>query len=58
MSYEYFILLFLINNINSYIVCNIELFPKDNYKTLYEQNSPKDIISKELNYLFHLTLPK
>jgi len=48
MSYEYFILLFLINIINSYIAFNIELLPKNNYKTLYEQNTPKDIISKEL----------
>ena len=43
-----FIIILIINNIYCYIVFNIELLSKENYNTLYELNSPKDIISKEI----------
>ena len=46
--YKFFISLFILNLIHCYIIFNLELLPKENYKTLYELNSPKDIISKEL----------
>ena len=46
--YKIFISLFTLSFINCYIIYNLELLPKENYKTLYELNSPKDIISKEL----------
>ena len=42
------IIIFIQNNINCYIVFNLELLPKDNYQSNYELNSPKDIISKEI----------
>ena len=43
-----FINALVINNIYCYIVFNLELLSKKNYNTLYELNSPKDIISKEI----------
>ena len=46
--YKFFISLFIFNLIHCYIIYNIELLPRENYKTLYELNSPKDIISREL----------
>ena len=46
--YKFFISLFILNLIHCYIIFNLELLSKENYKTLYELNSPKDIISKEL----------
>ena len=48
MSKGFFFILFIIKNIYSYIVFNIELLHKNNYKSLYEKNPLKDIISKEL----------
>ena len=38
----------IINSIYCYIVFNLEPLPKENYKTLYDLNSPEDIISKEI----------
>ena len=40
--------IFIISEIHSYIVFDLELLPKENYKSQYPPNSPKDIISKEL----------
>ena len=40
--------IFIIYEIHSYIVFDLELLPKENYKSQYPPNSPKDIISKEL----------
>ena len=49
MNEKYFLLfIFIISKIHSYIVFNIELFPKENYKSNHPLNSPQDIISKEL----------
>ena len=49
MKEIYFLLfIFVISKIHSYIVFNLELLPKENYKSLYSPNSPEDIISKEL----------
>ena len=42
------IILFIFKYSCSYIVFNLELLPKENYNSLYELNSPKDIISKEI----------
>ena len=42
------IILFICKYTCSYIVFNLELLPKENYNLLYELNSPKDIISKEI----------
>ena len=42
------IILFICKYTCSYIVFNLELLPKENYNSLYELNSPKDIISKEI----------
>ena len=49
MNEKYFLLfIFIISKIHSYIVFNIELLPKENYKSNHPLNSPQDIISKEL----------
>ena len=51
-----FLLIFIIllfENLYCYIVFNLKLLPKENSKTLYELNSPKDIISKELISSFY-----
>ena len=42
------IILFIFKYTCSYIAFNLELLPKENYNSLYELNSPKDIISKEI----------
>ena len=47
---------FIINNIKCYIVFPVEVLPKENYKTNYELNSPKDIISKEFINSFFTVL--
>ena len=46
-------IIFLFNNFHCYIVFNLKLLPKENSKTLYELNSPKDIISKEIISSFY-----
>ena len=43
-----FELIYIINNTYCSIVFNLELLPKENSKTKYELNSPKDIIAKEI----------
>ena len=47
-NFIFFIFIIILNCIYCYIIFNLELLPKENYKTLYDQDSPKDIISKEL----------
>ena len=46
--------IFIIYEIHSYIVFDLVLLPKENYKSQYPPNSPKDIISKELIFIFPL----
>ena len=43
-----FIMTSILNLIHCYVVFNLDLLAKENYKTSYELNSPKDIISKEI----------
>ena len=45
--FHLFFILLILTTAKCYIVLPIELLPKENYKSEYDLNSPKDIMSKE-----------
>ena len=45
--FHLFLALLILATSKCYIVLPVELLPKENYKTQYDLNSPKDIMSKE-----------
>lgn len=45
--FHLFLVLLILNISKCYIVLPVELLPKENYKSEYDLNSPKDIMSKE-----------
>ena len=45
--FHLFFILLILTTAKCYIVLPVELLPKENYKSEYDLNSPKDIMSKE-----------
>lgn len=48
-----FLLALNLNSIHSYVVLPVNILPKENYKSDYEANSPKDIMLKEFITSFY-----